>query len=459
MAFLPAALQIKILYDEALRRLMFQYGIKSEFEVWTTFVLEHSNEYGSDWKFAESLGEAFMALNHHFQDVCFDAAGTSRDARDWTVLKPWVVAMYKVTAEESRRCEPSDEMRLAPLISFPWLFPRELGIIANAEPLVEDTESEGDLLGELGIAEPRIAGASPSPHLLGELEVEESLSPLPIAGDPTLTSARLRHDLVPPTEVASPLPPDGASYEQFQAEQDLMYFSDEESMADDGEHQRESHALMLTPATSTSVSHQPDSTRTSLDLTGEESPANEEDLTNEEILMSLFMSDETQRVLSLAQAGDLSACVAEAIQSDDETPATSTSQQPASTRTSLDLTDDQDFTNEEILASLFINDDNQELPPSAQKDELFVCEVEVPHSDYELKSSSNDDTPASSSSLDGDDIANHSREETVNTVDAPAIKEEADGGHDGRVVQEISGQEPKSRGPVLLDRLEALLDE
>jgi RNA-dependent RNA polymerase len=365
MEFLPAALDVKHAYDEALRRLMFQYGIKSEFEVWTTFVLEHSSDHGGDWKFAESLGEAFMALNHHFQDICYESAGTSRDGRDWSVLRPWIIAMYKVTADESRRSSDNGDQQHTTLISFPWLFPRELGDIANAEPPV--------------VATP------PSSKALSEVAVEETLPPLPVAGDLNLTSTSLRHDLIPPIEAASPAPPEDTAYDQFCSEEDLMYFSDEESIAD-GELQRESSpALILTPATSNS-------------------------------------------------------------------------QPSESIRTSLDLSNEEILNNEEILASLFVNDETREASPLAHGNQMLACEMELPQSDDEMKSCSHGSiTPASSASVQ-DDTSEQVQEDTFKEVNPPAIKDEEKGEHDNRVVQGTGEKEPRSRGSTLLDRLEDVLN-
>jgi RNA-dependent RNA polymerase len=275
VALLPAAVETKAIYDEALRRLMFQYGIKSEFEVWTSFVLEHSSDHGGDWKFAESLGESFMALNHHYQDICFERAGTSRDGRDWALLKPWVIAMYKVTADESQRRDNTGDQQV-PLISFPWLFPHELGVIATEEHILadsfsrdssddkaetptadylssrENSDDKGGLLADPLIqklhvdqAETTTADDSSSretPDDIGETSSRNG-------NDSSLTSASLRHDLHPSSEVASPAPPEDATYDQFYSEQDLMDFSDEESMAGD-ENRPGSSGLILTPATS-----------------------------------------------------------------------------------------------------------------------------------------------------------------------------------------------------------------
>ncbi|KAF2207354.1 hypothetical protein CERZMDRAFT_71603 [Cercospora zeae-maydis SCOH1-5] len=143
---LQDAQEVKTLYDEAVRRIMNQHGIKTEFEVFTTFVLEHHQEIG-DYKFAETMGEITTNLKQQHRELCYDKAGTNDKDRDWEKMKPFIVAMYKVTADgvgkavaETRithtrggrdvplRSLTFDSM---PLMSFPWIFAAELGRIAT----------------------------------------------------------------------------------------------------------------------------------------------------------------------------------------------------------------------------------------------------------------------------------------------------------------------------------------
>jgi RNA-dependent RNA polymerase len=138
--------ETKCLYDEAMRRLMSQHGIRTEFEVWTTFILAHNHE-NRDYKIQEELGEAAAGLKRQFQDTCYEGAGTTPRERDWEKLKLWVAAMYTVTAQEVAAANAECNTRILvageyvpqrfrttetmPLISFPWLFQRELGMIAK----------------------------------------------------------------------------------------------------------------------------------------------------------------------------------------------------------------------------------------------------------------------------------------------------------------------------------------
>jgi RNA-dependent RNA polymerase len=179
--------ETKRLYDESLRGLMAQHGIRTEFEIWTTFIVEHNHE-NRDYKIQEELGEAAAALKRQFQDMCYEGAGTTPRERDWDKLKLWVAAMYTVTAQEVAAANAECDARLLvaeeyvpqrfrdtetmPLISFPWLFQRELGMIAKKR---DDAFS--------------VSTTAPTTHFAGKQKVktitkfEESgnvLEPLPI---------------------------------------------------------------------------------------------------------------------------------------------------------------------------------------------------------------------------------------------------------------------------------------
>ncbi|KAK5111891.1 hypothetical protein LTR62_004623 [Meristemomyces frigidus] len=145
---LDAAREVKAQYDDAMRRIMAQYSIESEFEVWTTFVLKHSNEEG-DYKFSERLGDTVSVLKETYQEICCDKAGTTRSGRDWAKLRPFIIAMYTVTTDEvsaavqkaqqtctrDGRSVPLAQPTFAemPLMSFPWIFAKELGYIAKGQ--------------------------------------------------------------------------------------------------------------------------------------------------------------------------------------------------------------------------------------------------------------------------------------------------------------------------------------
>ncbi|GAB1312244.1 hypothetical protein MFIFM68171_02454 [Madurella fahalii] len=151
---LKEARKIKSQYDIAIRRIMGQLEIRTEFEVWTAFVLSKPR-IGTDYKVQEKVGRESAGLKKQFRDLCIKAAGD----RDFATLGPFVAAMYRVTWEELRIAlyetrQPhvrSDgkvglrriTVRSMPLITFPWLFPDELGRIATSH-------ERGDILVDLG---------------------------------------------------------------------------------------------------------------------------------------------------------------------------------------------------------------------------------------------------------------------------------------------------------------------
>ncbi|KAM0150531.1 hypothetical protein ACHAQE_008439 [Botrytis cinerea] len=150
-ATLKAARQTKTKYDTAMRRILAQQDIKTEFEVWSTFILSKP-KVGSDYKLQEDMAVITGALKDRFRSVCINTAG----GKDFSILGPFVAAMYKVTKEEldialaecrtmrtvngikvpKRRMRPES----MPLISFPWLFEKELGRIATGIEAIDDFE-------------------------------------------------------------------------------------------------------------------------------------------------------------------------------------------------------------------------------------------------------------------------------------------------------------------------------
>ncbi|KAH8667413.1 RNA dependent RNA polymerase-domain-containing protein [Tricladium varicosporioides] len=146
--------QIKSKYDTAMRRIMAQHGIKTEFEVWSTFVLSKPR-VGNDYKMQEQIGSISEALKEQFRAVCVEAAG----GKDFEKFSKFVAGMYKVTKEEldialaecrstkvlggrevpKRKMEP----KYMPLISFPWLFEKELGCIATGWTTFEELDDMG----------------------------------------------------------------------------------------------------------------------------------------------------------------------------------------------------------------------------------------------------------------------------------------------------------------------------
>ena len=140
---LDSAEEIKTAYDAAMHRIMAQHEIRTEFEVWSTFVLQHANQ-SKDFKFHEEMGAISMSLKDRFRTACYEKAG----GKDFETIGPFAIAMYQVTNNQvTHALENSRQARLSgnqqggninstksmPLISFPWLFAGILGKIANGE--------------------------------------------------------------------------------------------------------------------------------------------------------------------------------------------------------------------------------------------------------------------------------------------------------------------------------------
>ncbi|KAI1488388.1 RNA dependent RNA polymerase-domain-containing protein [Biscogniauxia mediterranea] len=139
---------IKRAHDKALRQIMNQREIATEFEVWTTFVMTKPR-VGSEYKMQETMGSLTSGHRERFRDACIKVAG----CRDPDVLYPMVAATYRVTWEEVQvavkkaqgevmlvdgramtRKLPAEEM---PLISFPWIFDVEQGRVATMKKDLE----------------------------------------------------------------------------------------------------------------------------------------------------------------------------------------------------------------------------------------------------------------------------------------------------------------------------------
>jgi RNA-dependent RNA polymerase len=174
-ALLKVVRQTKSQYDTAMLRIMAQQEIKTEFEIWSTFVLSKPR-VGSDYKVQEEVGRISDALKERFRLVCIDLAG----GKDFSVLGPFVAGMYKVTKEEmdialaecrstkvvGGREVPKRKMvpKSMPLISFPWLFEKELARIAIGIEAIDDLEGLGlqslDLKGDANNSRKRAGGVA-----------------------------------------------------------------------------------------------------------------------------------------------------------------------------------------------------------------------------------------------------------------------------------------------------------
>ncbi|KAH6888035.1 RNA dependent RNA polymerase-domain-containing protein [Thelonectria olida] len=131
---LKAARQIKAQYDTSVRRLLSQYDLQTEFELWTGFALSKPI-VGSDYKRQEDLGHEFDVLRQRFRELCYEAAG----GKHTEMIDRFVAAMYIVTEEETKAAlytgdqgpgndegrvmqAPQSNTGAIPMISFPWIF-------------------------------------------------------------------------------------------------------------------------------------------------------------------------------------------------------------------------------------------------------------------------------------------------------------------------------------------------
>ncbi|KAI5272997.1 RdRP-domain-containing protein [Aureobasidium subglaciale] len=140
-AMLSKAREFKIAYDQQIRRVMAQHNIRTEFEVWTAFVMDHNRE--KHWySLAEDLGNLMSAIKSDFQaqvreHLQLADTGYMGGEQAFGILGPFVATMYTITAQEVRQWKENKQGSIdrdlsnAPLISYPWLFSRELGKIAT----------------------------------------------------------------------------------------------------------------------------------------------------------------------------------------------------------------------------------------------------------------------------------------------------------------------------------------
>lgn len=149
---------VKILkgsYDESMQQIMAQHKIKTEFEIWTTFVLDHSKK-SNDFKFHEEIGRLSAALKEQY----FDEIATLMGGRDLEHLAPFAVAAYQVTqAEVDKALKPDDEERgeseggtEMPFVSFPWVLHETLTKIAAGAVRRSTSAGDAKSINEAGIS-------------------------------------------------------------------------------------------------------------------------------------------------------------------------------------------------------------------------------------------------------------------------------------------------------------------
>ncbi|KAJ5306292.1 hypothetical protein N7508_005307 [Penicillium antarcticum] len=140
--YMVFAKELKEEYDMAMRQIMAQYEIETEFEIVSGFTLHHCFP-GKDYKMQEDMGRISGTLRGGFRHQCYDEVERTEGN-----IAALVLAMYRVTDEEmtaaftAHRQEEMLREDLSnldvprtklPLISFPWIFPEVLGNLAKSK--------------------------------------------------------------------------------------------------------------------------------------------------------------------------------------------------------------------------------------------------------------------------------------------------------------------------------------
>ncbi|KAG8166523.1 hypothetical protein KVR01_002212 [Diaporthe batatas] len=200
---LAQAVEIKAAYDTAMRRLIGQHEAPvTEFEMWSTFILSKPR-VGSDYKLQENVGRDIAALKDRFRAECKMAVAgktqtqiLSSSVVDLEKLDRFVAAMYTVTYREVRASarerlvakpdhDSGPEELQMPLISFPWLFHRELARLAlgrggDVRPLKTETEDLALDDGEFGV--PGVTASTSNDSMVPDDSTRSSVPASPRTG-------------------------------------------------------------------------------------------------------------------------------------------------------------------------------------------------------------------------------------------------------------------------------------
>ncbi|GAB7337206.1 hypothetical protein MBLNU457_g2585t1 [Dothideomycetes sp. NU457] len=143
---LATAKALKTDYDTDMRRVMAQFGVQTEFEIWSAFVMQHNREINS-YKFGEELGRIMATLKGHHREATQNST-ENKELRSIEFYQ-FVAAAYVVTANDvitsnangnNLMILPNGEisLRQKPLMSFPWIFTDELIHLALAKDALPD---------------------------------------------------------------------------------------------------------------------------------------------------------------------------------------------------------------------------------------------------------------------------------------------------------------------------------
>lgn len=214
------AKSIKAQYDVAVRRLLKQFRIATEFELFSGWAMSKP-AIGSDYKRQEDLGHQYDSLKQRFREMCVEAAGASSGYQ----LDKLVAAMYGVTEEEVAKFLAEAEAdgddleyscRTMPLISFPWIFHWVLIKIATGPSYkTEETEDKKATVAKLHALET----AAPQISMPAE-NVPENVSEIPQgSGEPAIQ-----------TPAPAPSPQKSQPKRNADDEMDLIDFTSDEEV-------------------------------------------------------------------------------------------------------------------------------------------------------------------------------------------------------------------------------------
>jgi RNA-dependent RNA polymerase len=97
---LEVARAIKIRYDAAMRRIMAQHDIHTEFEVISIFIMHHSMAT-KDYKFHEDIASVCNGLKDTFKKIIYEVVASKDDI----IMGPFIAAMYFVTHQEMAKAK------------------------------------------------------------------------------------------------------------------------------------------------------------------------------------------------------------------------------------------------------------------------------------------------------------------------------------------------------------------
>ena len=124
-------------YDEAVRRLMAQYGVVNETEVVTGFLLDFDSRYSGKREFdmRSDLADKYSAIREMYREQVEQTSSTGSEGQRLAPLQTdkrrdaIVAAMYDVT--HSQLVAVADKSQA--MISFPWIYHDVLGRLSNCK--------------------------------------------------------------------------------------------------------------------------------------------------------------------------------------------------------------------------------------------------------------------------------------------------------------------------------------